>query len=279
LFLAQEHAMPGPQSPDDDSALSTLDLKRTPLNGSPFDPPDPNNSRLDIGQVLYHLAAGARPEDFHPAVQPLAQGLNIAFQPEPPMGPGLLGSLDDIRAALADMGESVAQDRPPVPASDLDETLPDLRFEPSASVGDSRLTPPNEDENAATDAAATPAQRTVIGPGGRVVPIYPNVKDFVTKNWPAAERLAGQINGATPEQVLTALGSENKYGSDPKASQYGNYGGIHFDPSHGQAGYFPGQTGVFTTKGVYDSKAKKFIHQVQMAAFPQTRASNYRAKS
>jgi hypothetical protein len=93
----------GPTASDADPNTLSLDLNRTPLVGRPFsfDPPDPNNPRLDIGQVLYHLAAGARPEDFHPAVQPLAQGLSIGFEPKPPLGPGLLGSAEDIRQAIA----------------------------------------------------------------------------------------------------------------------------------------------------------------------------------
>jgi hypothetical protein len=111
---------------DDAPSADGVDLNRTPMAGDPFSPstsgydpsalridiygnpvdrtpyfPDPDNPHLDMGQVLYHMAMGAKPEDFHPAVQPLAQGFSIAFQPKPPMGPGLLGSLDDIRAAIA----------------------------------------------------------------------------------------------------------------------------------------------------------------------------------
>jgi hypothetical protein len=113
-------------SDDDGTPTDGVDLNRTPLAGAAFgssasgyDPsalrvdlygnpvdrnpyfPDPNNPNLDMGQVLYHMAFGAKPEDFHPALQPLARGFSIAFQPKPPLGPGLLGSAADIRAAVA----------------------------------------------------------------------------------------------------------------------------------------------------------------------------------
>jgi hypothetical protein len=156
----------------------------------------------------------------------------------------------------------VVEPSPSRSASDLDQTLPDLRFEPSAPDDD-------EAEDMATGAAAAaPAARGFVNPWGRVVPVRPNVAGFVDKNWPAAEALAKQLPGATPEQMLAALGSENNYGDNWMAKQKGNYGGIHFDPSRGRAGYFPGQTGVFNTQGVYDSKVGKFVGAQPMAEFP-----------
>ncbi|MEI9890475.1 MAG: hypothetical protein WDN45_07615 [Caulobacteraceae bacterium] len=96
---------PDAETPDAGSYASpfaSIDLNRTPLAGGlpNIDPPDPANPHLDGGQVLYHMALGAKPEDFHPALQPLAQGYSIAFQPKPEMGPGLLGSLEDIRNSI-----------------------------------------------------------------------------------------------------------------------------------------------------------------------------------
>ncbi len=52
---------------------------------------------------------------------------------------------------------------------------------------------------------------------------------FIVQNHDAAQRLANQIPGATPEMILAAMGRESKYGKDWKAKQYGNYGGVHFD--------------------------------------------------
>jgi hypothetical protein len=70
-------------------------------NDSAFGTLVPNDSASSAaGQVLYHLAFGAQPEDFHPALQPLAAGFSPLFRPQPPQGPGLLGSLDDIRSAI-----------------------------------------------------------------------------------------------------------------------------------------------------------------------------------
>jgi hypothetical protein len=93
------------QSPDadpnaGDSGFGTVDLTRTPLTSNPF-APDPTDPTLDGGQALYHMAFGAQPEDFHPALQPLAQGHSLLFQPQPPKAPGLLGSLENIRSAIA----------------------------------------------------------------------------------------------------------------------------------------------------------------------------------
>lgn len=74
-----------------DSPLSTLDLNRTPLGPAPFniDPPDPTDPAMGGGKVIYHMLLDAKPEDFHPFVQPLAQGYAALLQPQPPMGPGL----------------------------------------------------------------------------------------------------------------------------------------------------------------------------------------------
>ena len=60
--------------------------------------PDPQIS--DGGQILYNLAMGAQPEDFPPALQPLAQGYSPLFQAQPAQTPGLLGSPDEIREAI-----------------------------------------------------------------------------------------------------------------------------------------------------------------------------------
>ncbi len=90
--------------PDDgDSAFATIDLNRTPLDRSPF-APNPNDHATGGGEVLYQMAFGAKPEDFHPTLQPLAQGYSLLFQPQQAQGPGLLGSLDDIRQATAANG-------------------------------------------------------------------------------------------------------------------------------------------------------------------------------
>ena len=115
-----------------DSPLSTLDLNRTPLGGNPFnlDPPDPANPNLDAGQVLYHMALGARPEDFHPLLQPMAQGYGILLQPQPPMGPGLLGSLDDIRRAVGQ-----------APADAQAQTLDAATANPQGGIGGDQNAP------------------------------------------------------------------------------------------------------------------------------------------
>jgi hypothetical protein len=131
----------------DDAPPDGVDLDSTPLAGDPFsaaryDPsalkvdlygnpigrnpyfPDPNDPNLDGGQVLYHMAMGAQPEDFHPALQPLAQGYSNAFQPEPPMPPGLLGSLADIKAATTSAPEE--QDGSDEDASNEEIDEPDV---------------------------------------------------------------------------------------------------------------------------------------------------------
>lgn len=136
---------------DDGPSIDGVDLSRTPLagdpfNGSAYDPgalrvelygnavdrnpyfPDPNDPTLDGGQVLYHMAFGAKPEDFHPALQPLAQGYSVALQLPPSMGPGLLGSLDDIRAAIA----SSPADRALPSEGEVDEGASDPDVSPAA---------------------------------------------------------------------------------------------------------------------------------------------------
>jgi len=64
----------------------------------------------DGGQVLYNLAMGAQPEDFPPALQPLAQGYSLLFQPQPTQAPGLLGSANDIDVALASTASPVTDE-------------------------------------------------------------------------------------------------------------------------------------------------------------------------
>lgn len=163
-----------------DTPPDGVDLHRTPLAGNPFNPaasgydpsafrvdlygnrvdrnpyfPDPNNPNLDMGQVLYHMAFGAKPEDFHPFLRPLAHGFSIAFQPQPKV-PGLLGSLEVIRAA--------AQASPP-------EDFP--------SAGE-------EGEDAGSDdAEVTPA---AVGQGQRLSTTYPRTLD------PTVERHVAEYN-------------------------------------------------------------------------------------
>ena len=82
--------MPDPQAfdsePNGDMPFAGIGRNRTPLMTDPF-APDPQDPTLDGGQVLYHTALGAQPEDFHPALQPLAQGYRTLFQPRPAPGP------------------------------------------------------------------------------------------------------------------------------------------------------------------------------------------------
>jgi hypothetical protein len=99
----------GPTAGGDAPApFGAIDLTRTPLARKPF-APDPTDPSLDGGQVLCHVALGARPEDFHPALQPIAQGYGLMLQPGPKLGPGALGSADDMRAATPAPGEADGQ--------------------------------------------------------------------------------------------------------------------------------------------------------------------------
>lgn len=249
------------------SPMSAIDVRRTPLGSDPFTL-DPNDGGLGVDQVFHHLVLGAEPEDFHPAVQPTAQSLGVLFQPRPKLGPGLLGSYDTIQGIAA--RTSGLSDAGGGPAYEGDGTTAQEALFASAgdrdvSVFDPEFAPSHGDAVSVNPATAVPVKRAFVNPWGRTVPVYPNVKDFVIKNWPAAERLATQLPGVTPEQILTALGAENSYGADAKASRYGNYGGIHYDPSKG---YFPGQTGVFNTKGVVDPNSGKVVGVQPMAQFP-----------
>jgi hypothetical protein len=109
----------------DPSALR-VDLYGNPVDRNPYfpDPADPN---LDMGQVLYHMASGAKPEDFHPALQPLARGFSIAFEPQPPLGPGLLGSLENIRATVR------ATPKEDVPGAEIEDAgSDDVQVAPAA---------------------------------------------------------------------------------------------------------------------------------------------------
>jgi hypothetical protein len=127
------------------------------------------------------------------------------------------------------------------------------------------------------------ASRETASPRTRP-PVYPNVVDFIRQNHAAAQRLANQIPGVTPEMMLAAVGRECKYGQDWKAIQYGNYGGDHFDDwytdangkhipvTQGQRGdkpFLPGQTGTFWTAGrPSPNNPKVMVHQQEMASFP-----------
>jgi hypothetical protein len=238
-----------------------------------------------FGRAFMAVATGQDPDTVHPSVRPLMGAAATMLRPEPPLGPGLFGSMVDISgiadqmrsrgllpvsagAPLADSSDFHSAPRPPVTPTDLQLQLPDQTYGPDEDEGDGDREDDEEgmdDDSGAVTEAGTAAKRAFVNPWGRTVPVYPNVKDFVTKNWAAAQRLASQLPGVTPEQFLTALGTENNYGADRKASQYGNYGGIHHDPSKG---YFPGQTGVFDTKGKIDPKSGKVIGVQQMAQFP-----------
>ena len=121
-----------------DAAPQTgMDLVRANPSDNPFKL-DPANPNLDGGQVLYHLAFGAKPEDFHPNVQHIAQHYALAFQPQPKL-PGLLGTADQIRAMAApDAAGDIGGDGPDVPSQtaphlDLDTTAPDLHIPPAPS--------------------------------------------------------------------------------------------------------------------------------------------------
>ena len=133
-----------------DSSLAAIDLNRTPLAGDPFnlDPPDPTNPNLDGGQVLYHMALGARPEDFHPAVQPLAQGYGLQFQSQPQQSPGLMGSESEVRAAVAP-ATTTADDQTPDNSDD------------DSSNDETDDTDVDSDEQGPDD---DPSQRTMLEP-------------------------------------------------------------------------------------------------------------------
>jgi hypothetical protein len=114
--------------------------------------------------------------------------------------------------------------------------------------------------------------------------VYPYVVAFIKQNYPAAQRLANQIPGVTPEMMLAAMGLECTFGKDWKATQYGNYGGVHFDDwytdpngkhipvTQGQRGvrpFLPGQTGTFWTAGTpSQSDPNVRVGQKEMASFP-----------
>lgn len=99
-----------PEADHDTNSLSTIDLNRTPLGSSPI-APAPQDSALGNGQILFHLALGAQPEDFHPALQPSARSLGLLFQLQPKLGPGLLGSADDIQAVKGALPSSTTSDQ------------------------------------------------------------------------------------------------------------------------------------------------------------------------
>jgi hypothetical protein len=115
-------------------------------------------------------------------------------------------------------------------------------------------------------------------------PVHSNVVDFIKQNYLAAQRLANQIPGVTPEMMLAAMGLESTYGTDWKATQHGNYGGVHFDDwyidpngkhipvTQGQRGdkpFLPGQTGTFWTAGnLSQSDPNIRVGQKEMASFP-----------
>lgn len=151
----------------DDSPLATVDMNRTPLGGDPFNPgpPDPANPNLDGGQVLYHMALGALPQDFHPALQPLAQGYGVAFQPPPAKTPGLLGSLDDIQTAIAAAPASMPDDDEGTDEPDVTPAAADGEGGPSMEDGAAKLS--NRDRSYLDryyDAVAKYAQQYKVNP-------------------------------------------------------------------------------------------------------------------
>jgi hypothetical protein len=78
--------------------------------------------------------------------------------------------------------------------------------------------------------------------------VYPNVTAFRDKHLADAMKLAAVIgHGATADEVLTVSAKETLYGVDPKATDHGNYFGIHSDGTD-PLKYLPGQVGIIQTK-------------------------------
>lgn len=188
----------------DDSPFATVDLNRTPLRGDPFnpDPPDPANANLDGGQVLYHMALGAQPEDFHPALQPLAQGYGVAFEPKMASGPNLLGWPDAIRQAI---GQAP-------PASQDDDSDRDNDQDDDDDGGDDGH---ESDRDASGDAAPATVQAAARAPARP----YPKTLD------PIVERHVAEYNQAhglkpgdraylDPDLIKAMIRQESGYNSD-----------------------------------------------------------------
>jgi hypothetical protein len=78
----------------------------------------------DSGQVLFRMAFGAEPEDFPPNLQPLAQGYSPLFQAQPPATPGLLGSPEAVRSAIAPSSDAGVSSTVAGPRRALPTTYP-----------------------------------------------------------------------------------------------------------------------------------------------------------
>ena len=198
-----------------DPAGLTVDLSGREIGRNPYFP-DPNDDTLDGGQVLYHLAFGARPEDFHPNLQPLAQGYSLLFQPKSPKAPGLLGSLDDIRAAIGSQPSDAVEGPPDAPASsslDLNTTLPDLHIPANGPQG-------------LQDVDGLPIQ-----PGSRAIPRFDGlVADDVASFFKELgdQNIPIKMTGGFRPSGAQAHYTHNKYGG-AKAGSSLHEAGLAFD--------------------------------------------------
>ena len=133
----------------------------------------------DGGQVLYNLAMGAQPEDFPPALQPLAQGYGALFQAQPAQAPGLLGSPDEIRQAITPAAAASA----PAASDDDEDSDQDDDQDDDGQADDDQG---DDDEDVSGDVGPAAAQPTVRTSGT----LYPKTLD------PTVERHVADYNRA-----------------------------------------------------------------------------------
>jgi len=214
-----------PPAGGEPSPFGTADLTRTPLARNPY-APDPNDHTLDGGQVLYHMAFGAKPEDFHPNLQPTARAYGPLFQPRPKLGPGLLGSLDDVRSAIASQPSDAADGAIPALSVStplgLDTSLPDLHI-PSRGAPTGPL--------GLQDVDGLPIQ-----PGSRAIPrfdglVADNVSSFFKEL--GDQNIPIRITGGFRPSGTQTHYTNNKYGG-AKAGNSLHEAGLAFDVNWAQ---------------------------------------------
>ena len=206
-----------------------IDLTRNPLQGNPF-APDSNDPTLESGQVLYHLALGASPDDFQPALQPLAKAYGPLFQRQPgPTAAGLLGPV----SADAD-------------ASSTTSLSADGSVE--GSDGDGADDPEIDDGDESTEAG----QSNPSGDGGLsaqeiAAKLLQRDARYLDRYYDAANRYAKQYR-VNPAFVL-GLGSESGFGTEGTYNQTGD-----------ALGMTGGSTRHMTTAASPEENIRKFFN-------------------